>query len=52
MLGKENLSKYDLLVGKSNDSDYINYIKNKYNRLYSLSKDEKFKKYLDIIEKR
>ena len=27
VLGKENLSKYDLLVGKSNDVDYINYIK-------------------------
>lgn len=52
VLGKENLCEYDLLVGKSNDADYINYIKNKYNRLYSLSKDEKFKKYLDIIEKR
>lgn len=52
VLGKENLCEYDLLVGKSNDVDYINYIKNKYNRLYSLSKDEKFKKYLDIIEKR
>ena len=52
VLGKENLCEYDLLVGKSNDVDYINYIKNKYNKLYSLSKDEKFKRYLDIIEKR
>ena len=52
ILGKETLSEYDLLVGKSNDTDYINYLKNKYNKLYSLSKDEKFKKYLGIIEKR
>lgn len=50
--GNEVLSKYDLLVGKSKNIDYINYLKDKYNRLYNLSKDEKFKKYLDIIEKR
>lgn len=48
----DNLSEYDLLVGKSNNEKYVKYLKNKYNKLYSVSKDIKYKKYLDIIEKK
>lgn len=48
----DNLSDYELLVGKSGNEEYVNYLKNKYNKLYSVSKDTKYKKYLDIIERK
>lgn len=43
--GKENLSKEEILFGKSNNFDYYNYLQNKY------SKYPKYSKYLKLLEK-
>ena len=43
--GKENLSKEEILFGKSNNFDYYNYLQNKY------SKHPKYSKYLKLLEK-
>ena len=43
--GKENLSKEEILFGKSNNFDYYNYLQNKY------SKYSKYSKYLELLEK-
>ena len=43
--GKENLSKEEILFGKSNNNDYYNYLQNKY------SKYPKYKEYLELLEK-
>lgn len=43
--GKENLSKEEILFGKSNNNDYYNYLANLY------SKYPKYKEYLELLEK-
>lgn len=43
--GKENLSKEEILFGKSNNFDYYNYLQNKY------SKYPKYKECLELLEK-
>lgn len=43
--GKENLSKEEILFGKSNNNDYYNYLSNLY------SKYSKYKEYLELLEK-
>lgn len=43
--GKENLSKEEILFGKSNNNDYYNYLHNLY------SKYPKYKEYLELLEK-
>ena len=43
--GKENLSKEEILFGKSNNNDYYNYLQNKY------SKYPKYKEYLELLKK-
>ena len=42
--GKENLTKEEILFGKSNNFDYYNYLQNKY------SKYPKYRKYLKLLE--
>lgn len=42
---KENLSKEEILFGKSNNNEYYNYLQNKY------SKYPKYKEYLELLEK-
>lgn len=48
--GKEELSKLDILVGKSNNLEYIAYLKKKYERLYKVSKNKKYLEYIEIIK--
>lgn len=48
--GKENLSRKDILVGKSNNIEYINYLIKKYEKLYEASKDRKYLEYLECIK--
>ena len=43
--GKENLSKEEILFGKSNNIEYFNYLSNLY------SKYPKYRKYLELLEK-
>ena len=50
--GKEILSKYELLVGKSDNLEYVNYILEKYKLIYEKSHNKKYLEYVDIIEKR
>lgn len=50
--GKDNLNKYDLLVGLSNDEDYKKYLLSKYKELYEKSKSTKYLKYINIIERK
>lgn len=42
VLGKETLSKEEILFGKSNNLDYFHYLLNMYKELYQKSKLEKF----------
>jgi len=50
--GSEELDKYTLLVGKSNNLEYINYLFNKYKNIYTKSKDKKYLEYINIIERK
>lgn len=50
--GYDNLDEYSLLVGLSNNIEYINYLKEKYKKLYNKSHDKKYLEYLSIIERK
>ena len=50
--GTETLSNYDILVGKSNDTEYKLYILDKYKRIYKKSKNDKYLEYINIIERK
>lgn len=50
--GVETLSNYDILVGKSNDTEYKLYILDKYKRIYKKSKNDKYLEYINIIERK
>ena len=50
--GRENLSNYDILVGKSNDPEYKEYLLNKYKNIYAKSKNDKYLEYINIIERK
>lgn len=50
--GIETLSNYDILVGKSNDTEYKLYILDKYKRIYIKSKNNKYLEYINIIERK
>lgn len=50
--GKDNLSKADLLIGKSNNIDYYKYLLKKYKDIYKLSKNETYLDYIKIIERK
>lgn len=50
--GKEILSNYDILVGKSNDSEYKLYVLDKYKKIYAKSKNNKYLEYINIIERK
>ena len=50
--GKEILSNYDILVGKSNDSEYRLYVLDKYKKIYAKSKNNKYLEYINIIERK
>ena len=50
--GKEILNNYDILVGKSNDSEYKLYVLDKYKKIYAKSKNNKYLEYINIIERK
>lgn len=50
--GKDNLSKYDLLVGLSNDINYKKNLLNKYKEIYEKSHDKKYLEFINIIERK
>ena len=50
--GKDNLSKYDLLVGLSNDINYKKHLLNKYKEVYEKSHDKKYLEFINIIERK
>lgn len=50
--GIETLSNYDILVGKSNDTEYKLYILDKYKRIYKKTKNDKYLEYINIIERK
>lgn len=50
--GKDNLSKYDLLVGLSNDINYKKHLLNKYKETYEKSHDKKYLEYINIIKRK
>ena len=50
--GKDNLSKYDLLVGLSNDINYKKHLLNKYKEIYEKSHDKKYLDFINIIERK
>lgn len=50
--GKDNLSKYDLLVGLSNDIHYKKHLLNKYKEIYEKSHDKKYLEYINIIKRK
>ena len=50
--GIETLSNYDILVCKSNDTEYKLYILDKYKRIYKKSKNDKYLEYINIIERK
>lgn len=50
--GKDNLSKYDLLVGLSNDIKYKKHLLNKYKEIYEKSHDKKYLEFINIIERK
>ena len=49
---KDNLSKYDLLVGLSNDINYKKHLLNKYKEIYEKSHDKKYLGYINIIKRK
>lgn len=50
--GKDNLSKYDLLVGLINDINYKKHLLNKYKEIYEKSHDKKYLEYINIIKRK
>lgn len=50
--GYDNLDTYSLLVGISNNLEYINHLKEKYKILYNKSHDKKYLEYIKIIERK
>ena len=50
--GKDNLSKYDLLVGLSDDINYKKHLLNKYKEIYEKSHDKKYLEYINIIKRK
>lgn len=50
--GKDNLSKYDLLLGLSNDINYKKHLLNKYKEIYEKSHDKKYLDFINIIERK
>lgn len=50
--GKDNLSKYDLLVGLSNDINYKKHLLKKYKEIYEKSHDKKYLEYINIIKRK
>lgn len=50
--GYDNLDEYSLLVGISNNLEYINHLKEKYKILYNKSHDKKYLEYIKIIERK
>lgn len=50
--GKDNLSKYDLLVGLNNDINYKKHLLNKYKEIYEKSHDKKYLEYINIIKRK
>lgn len=50
--GIETLNNYDILVGKSNDTEYKLYILDKYKKIYKKSKNDKYLEYINIIERK
>lgn len=50
--GREILREDELLLGKISDYDYLSYLKDKYINILNKSSDPKYKKFLDIIEKK
>lgn len=50
--GKDILSKYDLLVGLSNDINYKKHLLNKYKETYEKSHDKKYLEYINIIKRK
>ena len=50
--GYDNLDEYSLLVGLSNNLEYINYLKDKYKMIYDKSHDKKYLEYINIIERK
>lgn len=50
--GKDTLSKYEILVGKSNNLEYKKYLLEKYKNLYKKAQDKKYLEYINIIEKK
>ena len=49
---KDNLRKYDLLVGLSNDINYKKHLLNKYKEIYEKSHDKKYLEYINIIKRK
>lgn len=49
---KDILSKYDLLVGLSNDINYKKHLLNKYKEIYEKSHDKKYLEYINIIKRK
>ena len=49
--GIDNLSKLDILIGKSNNLEYREYLLNKYKKIYEKSCDKKYLEYIKLIEK-
>ena len=50
--GKDYLSKYDLLVGLTNDINYKKHLLNKYKEIYEKSHDKKYLEYINIIKRK
>ena len=48
--GLDNLSKEELLFGKSNNKEYFLYLKEKYNDVYQKSKQDKYLEYVNILD--
>lgn len=49
--GKETLTDFELLFGKSNNLDYFQYLKEKYQILYQKSQNKIYLNYISILEK-
>ena len=50
--GREVLSKYEILVGKSDSLEYKEYLLEKYKNIYKKSQDKKYLEYINIIERK
>lgn len=50
--GIHTLSKYEILVGKSKNLEYKEYLLEKYKNLYKKSQDKKYFEYINIIERK